>query len=245
MRVPRLHVPMPLAEGTEVDLHEATARHVRTVLRLKPGADLIVFDGRGNAHEATLARITRNGVRVEIGLPRSGDVEAPVPVTLALGISRGERMDLAVQKSVELGVSAIVPLVTERSVVRLDMDRAARRRDHWQEVAAGACEQCGRNHVPMVAPVTSLDRWIAAHPAGSLRLLPDPGATVGLRDVPAPGGGGVTLLIGPEGGLGDGERNLATELGFTGVRLGPRVLRTETAVIAALASVMTLWGDLG
>jgi 16S rRNA (uracil1498-N3)-methyltransferase len=245
MRIPRLHVPQPLFEGATLDLRESATRHVRTVLRLKSGADLVVFDGEGNAHDGTLQSMNRDAVRVSVGMAQAIDVESPLAVTLALGISRGERMDLAIQKSVELGVAAIVPLVTERSVVRLDAQRAARRREHWQEVAVSACEQCGRNRVPPVSPVTPIDQWLAAGEFNGLKLLPDPRAEAGLNSVPGAGTSGVTLLIGPEGGISDAERTLALGHGFMGVRLGPRVLRTETAVIAALACVMNLWGDLG
>jgi len=245
MRIPRLHVDQSLREADEICLPESAARHARSVLRLKPGAHMVVFDGRGAAHEGRLLRASKDGVWVSVGEALDGGVEPDLTVTLALGISRGERMDLAVQKAVELGVARIQPLLTERRVVRLDDERAARRVAHWQGIAAGACEQCGRNQVPAVATVTRLESWLAAGSDDGLKLMPDPRAEIGLGGVAQPGGRPVVLLVGPEGGLSEAERALAGRHGFTGVRLGPRVLRTETAVIAALSAVMVLWGDLG
>jgi 16S rRNA (uracil1498-N3)-methyltransferase len=243
MRIPRVHVDELPADGAELALTPGAARHVHAVLRLRPGAPIVLFDGRGEAREAVLLHAARAGVRVRVGARLPGDVEAPLAVTLALGISRGERMDLALQKATELGVHGIVPLLTERSVVRLDGERAARRQAHWRGVVLSACEQCGRNRMPQVAEVQALAHWLERTPAHGLALMPHPGAAQGLRAL-APAGRPVTLLIGPEGGLGEAERALAVHHGFTAVRLGPRVLRTETAVIAALAAVMTLWGDL-
>lgn len=245
MRIPRLHVDQPLRAGDEICLPERVARHARSVLRLKPGANMVVFDGRGAAHEGRLLRASKDGVWVSVGEALDGGVESDLTVTLALGVSRGERMDLAVQKAVELGVARIQPLITERSVVRLDDERAARRLEHWQGIAAGACEQCGRNLVPAVATVTRLESWLGAGGGDGLKLMPDPRAETGLRGVAQPGDRPVIVLVGPEGGLSEAERALAGRHGFTGVRLGPRVLRTETAVIAALSAVMVLWGDLG
>ena len=250
MRIPRLLADQPLDEGADIRLPEPAARHARAVLRLKPDSQVVVFDGRGRAHDARVLRATKNGTWVRVGERLLvDDVEPPLRVTLALGISRGERMDLAVQKAVELGVADIQPLLTERSVVRLDAERAARRLEHWQGVAIGACEQCGRNRVPEVAPVSRLDEWLVGIQGGTLRLMPDPRAARGLNALDTTlspeDARSIVLLIGPEGGLGEAERALARHHGFTGVRLGPRVLRTETAVIAALTAVMVLWGDLG
>lgn len=245
MRIPRLHVDQPLREGDEICLPESVARHARAVLRLKPDAHLVVFDGRGAAHVGRLLRAGKDGVWVSVGEALDGSVESDLTVILALGISRGERMDLAVQKAVELGVARIQPLITERSVVRLDDERAARRLAHWQGIAAGACEQCGRNLVPAVSSVDRVESWLAAGSDDGLKLTPDPRAEAGLGGIASPGDRPVILLVGPEGGLSETERTLAGRHGFTGVRLGPRVLRTETAVIAAISAVMVLWGDLG
>jgi 16S rRNA (uracil1498-N3)-methyltransferase len=190
------------------------------VLRLKKGADLTVFNGDG----------------------RNREVESPLTTHIGLGISRGERMDLAIQKAVELGVSRITPLFTEHCVVRLDDTRRGNRRQHWQKVARSACEQCGRNRVPEIEEPIELKDWVAGREG--LRLFFDPQAAVGLKDLPRPEGL-VSLLSGPEGGFAEKERVLAREAGFIPVRLGPRILRTETAVLAALAAIQTIWGDLG
>jgi 16S rRNA (uracil1498-N3)-methyltransferase len=241
MRTPRLYLDQPLRAGAELDLGAAAARHARSVLRLRPGAAVVVFDGRGHAHQAELVALARERATVRLGAALGGDPEPPLEVILALGISRGERMDLAVQKAVELGVGA-----TEHGVVRLDDARAARRVVHWQGVASSACEQCGRNRVPGIAPVQTLSSWLEAGLAPGLKLMPDPRAESGLSALTAqPPPSGVTLFIGPEGGISDGERAVARRHGFQPLRLGPRILRTETAVIAAMAAVMTLWGDLG
>ena len=245
MRVPRLHAPVPLRPRETVDLDATAARHVRNVLRLREGAAVVLFDGAGSAHDATLTRLTRDRVTVEVGASRVEDMESPLRVTVALGVSRGERMDFALQKAVELGVHAVCPLTTERTVVRLDAQRAARREAHWRGILVGACEQSGRNRIPDLAPVTRLDTWLRDGPAHGHRLVLDPRTGNTLRSIGAAPDDGVTLLIGPEGGLAEAERDLAREHGFVPVGLGPRVLRTETAVIAALTAVMTLWGDLG
>ena len=245
MRIPRLHLDQTLVAGDEMELPAAPARHVKSVLRLRPGATVEVFDGRGNAHRGELLALGRDGARVRLGDPVARDVEPALAVVLGLGISRGERMDFAVQKAVELGVHTLVPLDMEHGVVRLSGERASRRVDHWRSVAVSACEQCGRNRVPDVAPVQGVDRWLGEAPGDALRLMPQPGADRGLADIDAGGVDRVLLLVGPEGGISDAERDLATREGFSEVRLGPRVLRTETAAIAAVAAVMTLWGDLG
>jgi 16S rRNA (uracil1498-N3)-methyltransferase len=179
---------------------------------------------------------------VRVGEPRRINRESPLTVTLAQGISSGERMDYTIQKAVELGVCEIQPIACERSVVRLAPERAAKRVAHWQAIAAAACEQCGRNVVPPVLPVVPLARWLATLPSDALRITLSPdGATTlrALSDVPAR----ILLLVGPEGGLSPAERQDAQNAAFTAARLGPRVLRTETAAITALAAMQTLWGD--
>jgi 16S rRNA (uracil1498-N3)-methyltransferase len=245
MRIPRVYQHPLAAEGAELRLGEVAARHVQAVLRLKPGAAIVIFDGLGHARHAQLLRATRNEVTVLLGNTVIGDVESVLQVTVALGVSRGERMDLAVQKSVELGVARIVPLLTEHTVVKLNGDRADRRLAHWRGVIIGACEQCGRDLLPQIDPVYSLADWLQQLSDDDQRLMPDPRAECGLRQIERMHARPITLLIGPEGGISAAERTLAQQHGFTGVRLGPRVLRTETAVIAAMSAVMTLWGDLG
>jgi 16S rRNA (uracil1498-N3)-methyltransferase len=182
---------------------------------------------------------------LNVGAPRAVDRESPLAVTLAQGMSSGERMDYTVQKAIELGAAGIRPLATSRSVVRLDAERAQKRIAHWQAVVIAACEQCGRNSVPQVLPVMNYYDWLAhevGEQAGTLRVLLSPSAPTALRDLPRPAGS-ATLLAGPEGGLSPQEERDAQTAGFTPVRLGPRVLRTETAALAALSAMQTLWGD--
>ncbi len=212
------------------------------VLRLAVGDAVTAFDGRGHEYAATVARISRQGVMLNVGEPQTLSRESPLDIVLAQGISSGDRMDYTVQKAVELGVRAIQPLSTERSVVRLDAARAAKRAGHWQGVAIAACEQCGRNELPQVLPVASYTAWLGALPPAVLRLTLTPGAAQRLAELDRPSGA-IVLLAGPEGGLSPGEHGDAEASGFTPVRLGPRVLRTETASVAALAAMQTLWGD--
>jgi len=242
MRISRLYLSQALEEGAVLRLDEETAHYLRTVLRLKKGADLTVFNGDGREYSARITNVGRDEVHVEIGDGRSREVESPLTTQLGLGISRGERMDLAIQKAVELGVTRITPLFTEHCVVRLDEARRGNRRQHWQRVASSACEQCGRNRVPEVEEPAELEDWIAGREG--LRLFFDPQGAVGLKDLPPPEGF-VSILSGPEGGFAARERALAREAGFTPVRLGPRILRTETAVLAALSAIQAIWGDLG
>ncbi|MEW6354132.1 MAG: 16S rRNA (uracil(1498)-N(3))-methyltransferase [Pseudomonadota bacterium] len=241
--IPRIYLPAPLHTGATVALDAQAAQHLVRVLRLKPGASLIVFNGQGGEYEATLEN-TQHGaatVRVERFIAR--DAESPLTITLAQGISRGERMDYAVQKAVELGVNRIVPLVTDYCVVTLHKEREEKRLAHWRGVIVAACEQCGRTRIPTLSNPQSLHAWLNEARNG-LRLLFDPYSTQHLAQL-APPQDEITLLIGPEGGLSDAENAAARAAGFSAVRLGPRMLRTETAPAAALAAVQALWGDLG
>jgi len=224
------------------ELPPEQAHHVIHVLRLAAGDVVTLFDGRGTEYRATLERVSRSGISVRVGEASRVSRESPLAVTLAQGISSGERMDYTIQKAVELGVFGIQPIACERSVVRLSAERAARRVAHWQAVAAAACEQCGRNVVPRVFPVASLGDWLASLPSDALRLTLSPDAPMTLRELPAPPSR-VLLLVGPEGGLSPAERLDARNAAFSALRLGPRVLRTETAAVAALAAMQTLWGD--
>jgi 16S rRNA (uracil1498-N3)-methyltransferase len=242
MRIPRIHLPLALRTGAIVALGEGAANHVLRVLRLRPGAAVVVFNGEGGEFEGVLVHADRRRVEVELRTRRERGVESPLAITLAQGISRGERMDYTIQKAVELGVHRIVPLVTERSMVSLAGERRDKRLRHWQSVAASACEQCGRNLVPEVAEVCGLDEWL--NDGGEeLRLVLHHRAAGGLARFAAPQGA-VTLLIGPEGGLSPAEIERAQHAGYAPVRLGPRVLRTETAAVVALAAMQSLWGDL-
>lgn len=244
MRLTRVHVAGPLVCGQRVRLQGNAASHITRVLRLRAGAALIVFDGGGGEYEAYIERAHGGEVLVALGARADTERESPLPLTLAQGVSRGERMDLVVQKATELGVSHLVPVLTERSVVRLTAQQSDRKVNHWRAIAIAACEQCGRNRLPSVAPPVALKEFLkgGAGAAGT-RLLLAPEGTATFGDV-APPGGAVTVLIGPEGGLTDEEEQAAVAAGFTALRLGPRVLRTETAAIAALTLLQRQFGDL-
>ena len=217
------------------------AHHVIHVLRLQAGAPLTLFDGRGAEYPALIKRIDKSGLTMTVSAAREVSRESPLRVILAQGVSSGERMDYTVQKCVELGVSSIQPLITQRSVVRLNSERAEKRVAHWQAIAASACEQCGRNLLPQVLPVQPLMKWLGM-PMNGARYLLSPRSDTGLRDLARPETA-LTLLIGPEGGWNTEETAAAHLAGFAPLTLGPRVLRTETAAPAALAALQALWGD--
>lgn len=242
MRISRLYVETALREGETILLDEESAHYLRTVLRLKRGFELTLFNGDGHEYAGRVAEAGRDGVRVEIGAACRRDCESPLATHLGLGISRGERMDWALQKAVELGVSRITPLFTEHCVVRLDETRKDNRLLHWRKIVRSACEQCGRNRLPPLDEPVELQDWLGR--AEGTKLLLDPEGAAGLHDLPPPQGP-VSLLSGPEGGFAGRERMEARAAGFIPVRLGPRILRTETAVLAALAAVQALWGDWG
>jgi 16S rRNA (uracil1498-N3)-methyltransferase len=235
MRISRFYLPQSLSPGATIQLEADNAHYLRTVLRLKKG-------GKGGEFPATLVEAHKDAVSVALGDFNPREAESPLHTRLGLGISRGERMDLAIQKAVELGVSAITPLFTERCVVRLDEGRKDQRLGHWRKVAQSACEQCGRNRLAEVCEPIELESWVE-HQTG-LRLFLDPKGGKCLRELPPPQGP-VCLLSGPEGGFAEHERVVALQAGFIALRLGPRVLRTETAALAALAAIQTVWGDLG
>jgi 16S rRNA (uracil1498-N3)-methyltransferase len=247
MRLNRVHVETRVGDSDQLSLDGGAANHVARVLRLRVGQPLVLFDDSGSEYDAEIQAVVRDSVRVRITGRREMDRESPLAITLAQGVSRGERMDLVVQKATELGVRRIVPVMMERTVVKLDDAQATKRQRHWRAVAVAACEQCGRNRVPEITPPVVLDDLLSgsakdAH-AGNLRLVLDPGSNLKVRDL-APPGAGVTLLIGPEGGLSDEELAAALEAGYHGLQLGPRILRTETAALAALTAIQLRLGDL-
>lgn len=242
MRIPRIYHPEPLFAHSQVALDDNAARHVARVLRLGPGAELTLFDGNGGEYSATIYEQNKRQVIAKLGDLRKVDLESPLKITLAQGISRGDRMDYTIQKAVELGVSCIVPLSTERSVVNLKGERLEKKLAHWQGVIISACEQCGRNTLPELLPQRTLNEWLASKPAGQGLLL-DHRAEASLGSLKI--SDELTLLIGPEGGLSGQERQHAIDSGYQGIRLGPRVLRTETAALTALAGLQSRWGDLG
>lgn len=242
MRIPRIYQAQRLVENSRITLEEGAARHVARVLRLGQGAPLRLFDGRGGEFAATIVESSKREVNVTVGEYSGAEVESPLGMTLAQGISKGERMDFTIQKAVELGVQRIVPLQTERSVVNLKGERRDKKLEHWRGVIISACEQCGRNTLPELLPMQSLCAWLETPLRGSGLLLDHRAdSTIGSLSRPD----ALTLLIGPEGGLSEGERHAARAAGYTGLRLGPRVLRTETAALAALSALQSRWGDLG
>jgi 16S rRNA (uracil1498-N3)-methyltransferase len=223
-------------------LPEDAAHHAVHVLRLREGAEVTLFNGRGGEYTGRIAAIKRLRVSVEVLAHRALERESPLAVTLVQGVSSSEKMDFTVQKATELGVAALQPVIASRSTGRIAGERAAQKRAHWQRVAIAACEQCGRNRVPQVLPPVPLAEYCrTAGPAGGLLLSPE--AQLGLREAAARLKGTVALAAGPEAGFSAAEEALLQEAGFVPVRLGPRVLRTETAALAALAALNALAGD--
>lgn len=239
-RAPRFFVPASLPLNAEIELPERAARHC-SVLRLRRGETAILFNGDGGEFVAELTLVSRDLVRARLVSRRTTERESPLAIELAACVSSGDRMDLTVQKSTELGVSRIVPIVSDRSVVKLSGQRAERRVAHWREVAIAACEQCGRNRVPEVTLITELQALLSAGTGQRLRLLLSPDAPHELKAL-APTAA-VTVLVGPEGGLTMDERRSAERGGFVPLRFGPRVLRTETAPLAVIAAMQAMWGD--
>jgi 16S rRNA (uracil1498-N3)-methyltransferase len=244
MRIPRIYVPQPLRPGREVELPIQAGEHLARVLRLDRGHPLRLFDGSGDEYEAELASLAKRSVTARVlESADTEDRESPLRITLAQGIARGEKMDWILQKATELGVARIVPIVTDRTEVKLDAERAERRVAHWEAVVASACEQSGRRRLPEVAEPAKLFDWAASlDDETGLRLALDPAGDRALRDLPA--SASATLVVGPEGGLSDHDLATLKAAGFHGLRLGPRILRTETAGLAALAAMQALLGDL-
>lgn len=237
--MPRFHCPLPLAAGVQFDLPAGAARHVQ-VLRLQPGDAITLFNGAA-AHgqwQAQIVEMGRSHVQVRLVAHEALECEHRRPVHLLAGITANERMDWLVEKATELGAASLTPLLAERSVLKLKGERGEKKRDHWQAVAVAACEQCGRNQVPVIHPAVTLAQWLAAHPQppheSRAVLSLAPGSRPLLQAVPA-GAGPVVLLSGPEGGLSPQEEAAALAAGFAPITLGPRVLRAETAPLAALA----------
>jgi 16S rRNA (uracil1498-N3)-methyltransferase len=242
MRLTRVYVDAALEPGTRVRLQGSAASHVTRVLRLRLGEALTLFNGAGGEYAARIDQAHGGEVTLAVGEQQMIERESPLPLTLVQGISRGERMDLVVQKATELGVGRIVPVLTERSVVRLDAHQADRKLIHWRAIVVSACEQSGRNRLPEVLPPAGLREFLRSGAATGTRLLLSPLAPRRLAEVKPDGG--ATVLIGPEGGLSEEEQQAAVQAGFEAVRMGPRVLRTETAALAALALLQQLGGDL-
>ena len=247
MRIPRVHLTQPLRIGDAVDLPGAACEHLLRVLRLSENAALLLCNDDGIDYRAMLVDVGKRGARARILDASPNHAESPLRIVLAQALARGEKMDWVIQKATELGVAAIQPIVTERTEVRLDAERAGRRLAHWQAVAVAACEQCGRARVPTISEPAALATYAAGADTGAIRLALDPdGGSLAdalsgnsLHDATTP----IHLVIGPEGGLSERDHAQLRVAGFRGLRLGPRILRTETAGLAALAALQALAGD--
>lgn len=242
MRIPRIYQPGPLTSSSEVSLEDSAAQHVAKVLRLREDAEIILFDGEGNSFNAVITGINKKAVTVAVRSHIDEHTESPLAIHLGLATSKGERMDYAIQKSVEAGVAQITPVITEHTVVRLDEKRKQTRLQHWQGVIQHACEQSGRSVIPVIRPITELADWLNTVDADAKFIL-DTGTQTGLKDI-ATIPKDVCVLVGPEGGLSETEVQVARQNGFQSIKLGPRIFRTETAAVVACTVLQTLWGDL-
>ncbi len=242
MLIPRIYTPQTLTPGAQLTIAGQSAHHVIHVLRLRAGAPVRIFDGNGNEHNATLIDIKRSEVILETGQSVTSIPESLLQVTLLQGITRNDRMDLILQKAVELGIQKFQPLWMQRSQSRVKNDRLEKRINHWQGIITSACEQCGRATMPELEPPASFAEWLDTTKYSGLCLMLQPDSETSLCGIEKPGRN-IHILVGPEGGLSHDEQTLARNAGFKGIRLGPRILRTETAALAALAGMQTLWGD--
>ncbi|PZQ29771.1 MAG: 16S rRNA (uracil(1498)-N(3))-methyltransferase [Stenotrophomonas acidaminiphila] len=243
MRLTRCHVDAPLSVGTSLALPETAANHLARVLRLREGDACVLFNGDGHDYDARLTAISKRGVVADIVVARAIDNESPLRVILLQGIARGEKMDLILQKATELGVAAIIPVMAERTEVKLDAERTEKRVAHWRSVIASACEQSGRARLPSLSAPASLADAARDVGTGATKLTLDPTGDVALATVEI-ASGAVVVAIGPEGGWSPRDRDTLSAAGFTGLRLGPRILRTETAGLAAIAALQSRFGDL-
>lgn len=244
MALNRLFIDTRIAADQELWLEGNPARYVARVLRLRADNALCVFDGAGGEYPATVLEVRRDRVLIRVADNTHREAESPLHIHLLQCVSRGDRMDIVVQKATELGARRITPLLSEFSVVRLDAARRQRKTVHWQRVAQSACEQCGRNRIPKIDDPTNIRDWFAGYrPTDGTRLVMQPGSARNLSSATLESDT-VILLIGPEGGLAEGELALAGQFGFSAVSLGPRILRTETAAISVLASLQARFGDM-
>lgn len=245
MTAPRVYVDGPLASGATIDLPEGPFRHLVQVLRMQAGDTMMLFDGRGGEYEAVLDTVAKRSATVHVGAHHDVARESALDLTLVQGISKGERMDWTIQKAVELGVRRIVPVTTERTNVHLDAERQEKRLEHWRGVIVSACEQSGRTRVPTLDPLRTYAQYLGIESSG-IRFALDPLCDESLVAAMGSAGEGeaISLIVGPEGGLSATELQQASRCGVRGVRLGPRVLRTETAGVVALAVLQAIRGDL-
>ncbi|MEM1261231.1 MAG: 16S rRNA (uracil(1498)-N(3))-methyltransferase [Pseudomonadota bacterium] len=242
MRISRLFVDAPLVSDSDLSLGADAATYLGRVLRVRTGESIVLFDGRGGEYIAKIVAVNRRVVDLRVGAYVDVSRESPLSITLLQGLARGERMDFVVQKATELGVSTIVPVDTARAGVTLDAARREKRRQHWHGIAVAAAQQSGRTRVPTIEPITTLDEAVARLTATTVRLVAD--TTVGQTAWPANHSKPVAVAVGPEGGFADSERQSLAQKGFLSIRLGPRVLRTETAGLTAVAVVQSRYGDL-
>ncbi len=244
MRLTRVFVDLPLAPGARVVLPESAGAHLVRVLRLREGEACVLFNGDGHDYDATLLSAGKRGVEAQVNGVRVVDNESPLRLVLLQGIARGEKMDLILQKATELGVAAIAPVFADRTEVRLDGDRLEKRVAHWRSVVASACEQSGRSRIPDVEEPVGIGDIASRAGSAATKLTLDPQGTLALPDLAIEAGAGAAIAIGPEGGWSPRDREALAAAGFHGLRLGPRVLRTETAGLAAIAALQALHGDL-
>lgn len=242
MRIPRIYQNSQLQSGTQCSLDEDAANHVGRVLRMQPGQELCLFNGFGGQFAATILESSKKQVVVQVGEFSDTSTESPLSIHLGQVISRGDKMEFTIQKSVELGVKVITPLWSSRCGVKLQGDRLDKKQEQWQKIAISACEQCGRNFVPEIRPVMTLEEWMS-EPTDEMKLTLHPRAQYSVGTLPPPTNG-VRLVIGPEGGLSDEEIALTEQHGFQEMLLGPRVLRTETASLTAITALQCRFGDL-
>ena len=244
MRLTRVFVDLPLAPDTRAVLPESAGAHLVRVLRLREGEACVLFNGDGHDYDATLLSAGKRGVEAEVNGVRVVDNESPLRLVLLQGIARGEKMDLILQKATELGVVAIAPVFADRTEVRLEGDRLEKRISHWRSVVASACEQSGRARIPELLAPRGLSEAVAALDADALRLTLDPLGEHRFDTLSLVNVAGIVIGIGPEGGWSEKDRLILRNAGFDGLRLGPRVLRTETAGLAAIAALQAKFGDL-
>ncbi len=244
MRLTRIHVDAVLQAGITVTLPETAAIHLLRVLRLHAGDACVLFNDDGCDYGARIIAIDKSALRVEVGSMQPLDNESPLHIVLLQALARGDKMDWILQKATELGVNAIIPVMTERSEVKLDAERSGKRASHWRNVIVSACEQSGRATVPSIALASSLDQALKVLPEGSQRLVLVPAAVCGLGDIAVSRNCVQVIAVGPEGGWSARDIMSLTGAGFAEVRLGPRILRTETAGIAAIATLQSRFGDL-
>lgn len=243
MRIPRIYYSQDLSVNIEIALEADAANHVGRVLRLSTGAEIILFNGQGGEYRACLTESSKKNVKAQVNSFSDIDLESPLAIHLGQGISRGDKMEMTIQKAVELGVTEITPLFSERCGVKLTGERLQKKLNQWQKIIISACEQCGRNTIATINPPLPLDQWLA-QPSNELKLNLHPRAKYSINTLPEPSHG-IRLLIGPEGGLSDPEIELAASQGFDEVLIGPRVLRTETAGLTIISALQTRFGDLG